>query len=210
MGTYYIKETGIRINGVDRTADYHTAEEQYKLVIDKNGWYTLYAPIHNADGTLSWLPAANLSTAPTTLFVGDANGRYTNEIGTGANTLAVYTLLNVPKTQRKVILRKVSDKYEALQGAQFQIFRCDGTPVTSTDINGTTTTTFTSGASGVYFIDKLPYGTYYLYEKTAPSGYTPGKWFTLTVSDDNKSGVSVAEIVDNNTITRLTANFIKP
>ena len=210
VGTYYIKETGIRINGVDRTADYHTAEEQYKLVIDKNGWYTLYAPIHNADGTLSWLPAANLSTAPTTLFVGDANGRYTNEIGTGANTLAVYTLLNVPKTQRKVILRKVSDKYEALQGAQFQIFRCDGTPVTSTDINGTTTTTFTSGASGVYFIDKLPYGTYYLYEKTAPSGYTPGKWFTLTVSDDNKSGVSVAEIVDNNTITRLTANFIKP
>ena len=40
--------------------------------------------------------------------------------------------------------------------------------------------------------------------------YRLNKERTLTVSDDNKSGVSVAEIVDNNTITRLTANFIKP
>lgn len=50
------------------------------------------------------------------------------------------------------------------------------------DINGNTTTTFTSGTNGVYFIDTLPYGDYYLYEVTAE------KWFTLTVSGDTADG----------------------
>ena len=122
-----------------------------------------------------------------------------------------YRVMNISMAERKVILRKVADKtYTSLQNARFRIFRYDGTPVTSTDINGTRTTVFVSAANGVYFIDKLPYGVYYLYEETAPTGYTDGKWFTLTVSDDNKSGAIVAEIVDNETIARLNANFVKP
>ena len=47
---------------------------------------------------------------------------------------------------------------------------------------------FISNASGVYFIDKLPYGVYYLHEVTAPTGYSSGKWFTLTVKDDTAEG----------------------
>jgi hypothetical protein len=44
-------------------------------------------------------------------------------------------------------------------------------------------TTFTSTASGVYFIDKLPYGIYYLHETDPNAG-----WFTLTVGDDTVTG----------------------
>ena len=131
-----------------------------------------------------------------------------------AGNLEQYVVMNTPEAERKVILRKVSGSYASLQGAEFQIFRYDGTPVSSIDINGAATTTFESGVNGVYFIDKLSYGTYYLYEKKAPSGYTDGKWFTLTVSGDNtngsRDGVTVAEITDEVLIAQLNQKFVKP
>ena len=131
-----------------------------------------------------------------------------------AGNLEQYVVMNTPEAERKVILRKVSGSYASLQGAEFQIFRYDGTPVSSIDINGPATTTFESGVNGVYFIDKLSYGTYYLYEKKAPSGYTDGKWFTLTVSGDNtngsRDGVTVAEITDEVLIAQLNQKFVKP
>ncbi len=49
---------------------------------------------------------------------------------------------------------------------------------------GNTTTLFTSGANGIYFIDMMPYGTCYLYERTAPEGYAAGKWFILDIRAD--------------------------
>ena len=125
-----------------------------------------------------------------------------------------YQVMNVSKAERKVILRKVAEENKtirSLPGAVFQIERFDGMLIESTDINGNKTTTFTSSASGVYFIDKLPYGVYYLYEKTAPTGYTSGKWFTLTVSNDNangsRDGVTVAEITDAALLTRLNQSI---
>ena len=42
---------------------------------------------------------------------------------------------------------------------------------------------FTSTASGVYFIGKPPYGVYYLHE-SSPNNC----WFTLTVKDDTAEG----------------------
>jgi len=116
--------------------------------------------------------------------------------------IAKYGIMNTSTAERKVILRKVSNTYASLEGAVFEILRYDHTLVSSTDISGATTTSFTSGASGVYFIDMLPFGTYYLHEKTIPSGYqevtagNDGNWFILTV---NENGVGYEKATDTGT-----------
>ncbi len=121
--------------------------------------------------------------------------------------IAKYGIMNISTAQRKAILRKVSNTYESLPRAVFEILRYDHTLVSSTDINGATTTSFTSGASGVYFIDMLPFGTYYLHETTIPSGYQKvtagddGNWFILTV---NENGVGYEQATDTGTAIRNT------
>ena len=106
--------------------------------------------------------------------------------------IAKYGILNISTSQRKAILKKIDNSYTPLAGAKFQILRYDRTLVGSTDINGDTTTTFTSGTNGVYFIDEFPYGTYYIHETVTPSGYQAlsdgTNWFILTVNSD---GVTV-------------------
>ncbi len=121
--------------------------------------------------------------------------------------IAKYGIMNTSTAERKAILRKVSNTYASLEGAVFEILRYDHTLVSSTDINGATTTYFTSGASGVYFIDMLPFGTYYLHETTIPSGYqkvtagNDGNWFILTV---NENGVGYEQVTDTGTAIRNT------
>jgi hypothetical protein len=122
--------------------------------------------------------------------------------------IARYGIMNISTAQRKAILKKVEENtYESLPGAIFEILRYDHTLVSSTDINGDTTTSFTSGASGVYFIDMMPYGTYYLHETTIPSGYqevtagNDGNWFILTV---NENGVGYEQATDTGTAIRNT------
>ena len=118
--------------------------------------------------------------------------------------IAKYGIMNTSTAERKAILRKVSNTYTPLDGAVFEILRYDHTLVSSTDINGATTTSFTSGNSGVYFIDKLPFGTYYLHETKNASGTEVDIWFTLTV---NETGVGYEEKVDTGTSTiRNTLN----
>lgn len=50
------------------------------------------------------------------------------------------------------------------------------------------TTRFTSGENGVYFIDTLPYGTYYLHEVVVPSSVSQNGserwWYTLTIDEN--------------------------
>ena len=121
--------------------------------------------------------------------------------------IAKYGIMNTSTAERKAILRKVSNTFTPLDGAVFEILRYDHTLVSSTDINGATTTSFTSGNSGVYFIDKLPFGTYYLHETTIPSGYQKvtagddGNWFILTV---NENGVGYEQATDTGTAIRNT------
>ena len=121
------------------------------------------------------------------------------------SAVSQYCVMNIPTAQRKAILRKVEEgTYKPLPGAVFEILRYDRTKVSSTGINGATTTSFTSGNSGVYFIDKLPFGTYYLHETKNASGTEVDIWFTLTV---NETGVGYEEKVDTGTSTiRNTLN----
>ncbi len=98
---------------------------------------------------------------------------------------------------RKVILRKVAEtSYTPLEGAQFKIHRASpgGTLVESKGIDGEKKTLFTSAANGVYFIDEMSYGTYYIEETTTPSGYATldgTNWFTLSVDE---TGISVVRL----------------
>ena len=154
------------------------------------------------------------STGELTMRKKDASGEY-KEIfkekrremtENGVQTdLIQYVVMNIPEAERKVILRKVvKNSYEALQGAQFQISRYDGTQVSSNN-----ETTFTSGANGVYFIDRLPYGVYYLHE-TAPVD----KWFFLVISNDtadgSRDGVYVSPPYDTRDAAETAYKAYKP
>ena len=160
-------------------------------------------------------------------LLSDADGKYVDVYK--ANNQ--YQIMNIPETEPKIILRKVGSSdnisYSSLEGAKFQIFRYDGTQVSSgTDIDGNPITTFTSGSNGVYFIDTLPYGIYYLYEQEEPkkingaetSAYSgnAGKWFVLTIPkpDPNPditgdaSEVAVVEASGTNLMEKLNS-FVK-
>ena len=108
--------------------------------------------------------------------------------------IAGYGIMNISAAQRKAILKKINNTFMPLDGAVFEILRYDHTKVSGKDINGNATTSFTSGASGAYFIGKLPYGVYYLHETTVPSSVkqngAEGWWYTLAVNAD---GISCSE-----------------
>ena len=94
-----------------------------------------------------------------------------------------YQVMNVSEAERKVILRKVADgNYTAIPDKEFKIYSVDGTEKASG----------TSLSSGVFWIGKLPFGTYYLHETS------PDKWFTLTVGKDkvdgSRDGVSITTL----------------
>jgi uncharacterized surface anchored protein len=100
--------------------------------------------------------------------------------------IATYGIMNLSTKKREVILRKVEQStYDPLLQTSFtfDILRYDRTPVV---VNKTS-----SGDLGAFFVDLLPYGTYYLHEKDVPEGYTShdddGNWYTLTV-DENGVG----------------------
>ena len=94
-----------------------------------------------------------------------------------------YQVMNVSEAERKVIFRKVADgNYTAISGKEFKIYSFDGTEKASG----------TSLSSGVFWIGKLPFGTYYLHETS------PDEWFTLTVGKDkvdgSRDGVSITTL----------------
>ena len=97
-----------------------------------------------------------------------------------ADTVKVYEIMNLAPFERKVILRKTAQSdFKPLPGVVFEIYRMDDTLVSDSAGN----VSFTSNASGVYFIGKLPYGVYYLHE-SSPNNC----WFILTVKDDTAEG----------------------
>jgi uncharacterized surface anchored protein len=86
------------------------------------------------------------------------------------------------KGKRQVILRKIDgETSKSLEGAQFNIYKADR--VTPVVIDDKALTDLTSQENGVFFVGELSYGSYYVKEINAPSGYTPEE-YTLTIDDN--------------------------
>ena len=87
---------------------------------------------------------------------------------------------------RKVILRKVSNSYNSLEGAKFTIYHSDLETVVS-DTDNNRLENLESNGNGVIYSGELYYGTYYVKETVAPEGYTrPARnyYFIITVSSN--------------------------
>lgn len=205
-GTYFLVETSApKLYPTDSSANapvWQTVEEKYRLVVDGKGFYTISVATKGTDGNAVW---TDVNDAPTTRFVKDTSGKYkastTSITDTTTDDLVnVYTVMNVSLIERKVILRKVAQSTnDPLGGARFRIFRADMTEVVNGDYVETTGREgYVSYASGVYFIDTLPEGKYYLVECAAPTGYSAnaGKVFTLEVKDGMAKQVETTQTID--------------
>ena len=115
-----------------------------------------------------------------------------DDVTTGADKLGDY-LYGVSKDgvnvcwyglegSRQAILRKVSTGHESLEGAVFDIYTNAARTALAKDAAGLILSDLSSLANGVFYVGTLNYGTYYAFEKTAPSGYIPGRIFIITVS----------------------------
>lgn len=151
------------------------------------------------------------------------------ETGKATNTpdIAASGIMNQSDKERKVILKKVAkDTYTPLEGAQFRIFRADLSEVTdgqptykADDKNiptgkkvGDSKGYYESLASGVYFIDQLPEGRYYLVETKIPdSGAAASnlwKVFILEVNDDKQTEIGTEhKLPESTTDATLISNL---
>jgi hypothetical protein len=99
---------------------------------------------------------------------------------------------------RHVILRKAGSPaggngpFTSLEGAQFQIHGSSRAVIAGGDAP------LVAGANGVFYIGDLAFGTYYVHETVAPSGYAGDQWFELKVGEDSEAGAN-----DGVVMTRL-------
>ena len=103
------------------------------------------------------------------------------------------------ETVGSIKIHKKSDTGENLEGAVFTLFKADGT----TQVSEKTTP---SGDKITF--ERLPYGTYVVEEKTAPTGYAPGavtRW-TVTVSAETPNP---EELVIENTKNSVKLKLVK-
>jgi len=136
-----------------------------------------------------------------------------NALGTYEEVYKVndqYQVMNVSALERKVVLRKVDpgSNYASLAGARFRIYWAASMEEVIKDGYDTVNHCYESGASGVYFVDSLPYGKYYVVETQAPtvSGYgnNAGNVFILDVSADEIPPLTaVTNIQVDNVLARL-------
>lgn len=200
-GVYFIKETEFPM--VEGTTVYYEAVEQmYMVDLNGKGYFTIYTAGEDDDGNTEWTKDA-ANKAPTAKFVKETStGKYTaptSAIPEGAETVDIYIFLNIDSRSRKVILKKVDGEDDKpLENATFTVYYADKQTVVRVengkDVSGNPTYELlkdkSSGAAGVFWIGKLPYGIYYLHETVVPTGYKDvtedgaGNGFILTVSED--------------------------
>lgn len=223
-GTYFLKETTAPKVTAESDKTWIAAEEMYKVVMNGNGTYSVYVERKEGNSTV-WT-----QKAPTTLFVGEVDGtdiKYTNPpqnavITAEAETIDIYTALNISPYNREVILRKVNNEKESLEGAKFTVYYADKQTVVKAtrnkldgegnvvdDGNGNPVKetylleNLESGAAGAFWIGDPPYGTYYVKETqppTTPSGYSApdeGYFFVLTVKENGVGYLSTENSIVN-------------
>lgn len=90
-----------------------------------------------------------------------------------------------------VTVHKKDEKGNILTGAEFELYKEDGTKVTSTLVKegsytvGGSVGTYVVNSKGTFKIDKLRFGSYYLIETKAPEGRMPyGDKIKFTIKDD--------------------------
>ncbi len=123
----------------------------------------------------------------------------TTKGGTTTTTLSIaqgsdvtnYGLMNESTRKRKVILRKTDSGFNPLPGAGFTLYNADWTRRDET----TEHLAAESLSSGVFYINMLPLGRYYLEETKVPSdtysSYS-GKYFILDVTTEGVEMMSAA------------------
>ena len=204
-GVYFLKET------TSPTVDgktYAAVEEMYKIDLNPKGYYTIYVAGRDASGNPVWTAAV---PAPTTKFVKGTDEKYAMPTGTiaqDANTVDIYTVMNVDARTGRVILKKVNADNVPLSGARFKVYRADMTEIKNADYKSDGY--YESLASGVFFIGDLPYGTYYLHETYVPSGYeklttTNDNWFILTVNENGAGKLTSTNMIGNRIERQQTA-----
>ena len=213
VGVYYMKETTTPAGYVSNTKKY--------IVLVGSGNLTIPDPkpdtgIWSANGIMSGITQddidAQRGTTSTGAFERDSviflikstknsNDETINKATIYPN-IAKYGIMNVSKSERKTILRKVAKtSYDPLQGAKFRIYNADMSRYVKDEQ--------TSGESGCFFIDDMPYGTYYLKETVAPAshGSNEGKWFCLIVDEGgtwmSESGYNDSDVAANNRAAAL-------
>lgn len=109
----------------------------------------------------------------------------TDPKATAMPDIAAYGVMNTCEKEAAVILSKISHSLQPLSGAEFKVLRYDLTPVMQENEDGIMSDTFTSDESGVYFIGRLPLGTYYAKEEKAPVGYKKAEHYYIFKITEN-------------------------
>ena len=195
--------------------------------MDGSGWISI-APVQKKDdGKYDW-PDSTPPTEPaegyTTKLVKGKGDKYTwsETIPSDAVTMDIYNIVNVSTLSRKVVLKKIDGTdYKPLPGTDykplFTVYHADRqtkVEVKRSDGTAETLENLTSFNAGVFWIGKLPYGTYYMAETQNPDHYVKPTHYIVFRVDENgvscseektgEGGVTTTEWKTTNTVSEST------
>ncbi|MDO4805775.1 MAG: MBG domain-containing protein [Coriobacteriales bacterium] len=193
-GTYYLKETSVP------SQSNYANDETYIVLVGSPAFDGVGSGIlHDIDeeDVKAQTGTGDGARGYAIFLIDGASGRAVASTDMAeAPNIATFGIMNKSVREHKVILAKVGEELAALEGAMFRVFRADMTEVVGPDYDNTDHC-YKSLASGVYLIDTLPEGKYYVVEVGAPTkedgesttdyNQNVGKVFELTI---NSGGVT--------------------